>query len=47
MTEKTKLNKRLAEALAGFESEYMAARNLGGRSQVAYRRDAQDFLEYL
>ena len=47
MIDKMKLSKPLAEALAGFESEYMGARNLGDRSRIAYRRDAQDFLEYL
>ncbi len=47
MTDKKKLSRPLAVALSGFESEYMAARNLGDRSRVAYRKDAQDFLEYL
>lgn len=34
MTDETKLGKPVAEALEDFESEYMAARNLGDRSRV-------------
>ena len=47
MTDKTKLSKPLAEALSGFESEYIGARNLGDRSRIASGKDAQDSLEYL
>jgi len=47
MTDKTKLSKPLAEALAGFELGYMGTRNIEARSRVDYRKDAQDSLEYL